>query len=149
MLKNIHPSLGPDLLYALRTMGHGDEIVIGDANFPASTLGPEVIRADGMTATDIAEAVLAHMPLDTFVDQAAWRMEVVGDPDAVPDICAEFQDLVRELAGDFKVETLERFAFYEKAKTAAYIVATTEFRLYGCLILKKGVLEADALYRVR
>ncbi|WEZ85059.1 RbsD/FucU domain-containing protein [Rhizobium sp. 32-5/1] len=119
-------------------MGHGDEIVIADANFPASTMGPTVVRADGIGAPSILEAILAHMPLDTFVDEAAWRMEVVGDPTAVPAVCVKFQSLVKKLAGDFEVMPIERFAFYERARSAAYIVATTEFQLYGNIILKKG-----------
>ena len=140
MLKGIHPLLGPDLLYALKSMGHGDDIVIADANFPSSTMGPDVIRADGVSATAMAEAILTHMPLDTFVPQAAWRMEVVGDPEAVPEVCAEFQEIVSRRAGDFTIMPVERFAFYEMARKAAYIVAATEFRLYGNLILKKGVV---------
>ena len=128
-------------------MGHGDDIVIADANFPSSFLGPKVIRADGVDAVSITEAILAHMPLDTFVPEAAWRMEVVGDPDAVPEVCATFQDLVHRLAGDFKVHAVERFAFYEMAKKAAYIVATTEFRLYGNIILKKGVVHPHEIFQ--
>lgn len=147
MLKGIHPLLGPDLLHAIRSMGHGDEIVIGDANFPASTMGPKVVRADGVDALSITEAVLAHMPLDTFVSETAWRMEVVDDPAAEPQVCIEFQKIVHRLAGDFRVVPVERFAFYERARKAAYIVATTEFRLYGNIILKKGVVLPEELYR--
>ncbi|OJF98388.1 RbsD/FucU family protein [Pararhizobium antarcticum] len=148
MLKGIHPLLGPELLHAIRTMGHGDEIVIADANFPSSTMGPKVVRADGVGAPGILEAILAHMPLDTFVDESAWRMEVVGDATAVPDICVTFQGLVKKLAGDFTVVPIERFAFYERARRAAYIVATTEFQLYGNIILKKGVVRPEELFRV-
>lgn len=148
MLKGIHPLLGPDLLHTIRSMGHGDDIVIADANFPASFLGPMVIRADGVDAVAMTEAILAHMPLDTFVPETAWRMEVVGDPQAVPEICAEFQGLVHRLAGDFTVHAVERFAFYDMAKKAACIVATTEFRLYGNLILKKGVVHPHEIFRV-
>jgi L-fucose mutarotase len=147
MLKGIHPLLGPDLLHALRTMGHGDDIVIADANFPAGFLGPKVIRADGVDALLMTEAVLTHMPLDTFVPEAAWRMQVVGDPAAVPPVCVEFQNIVRRLAGDFPVHAVERFAFYEMAKKAACIVATTEFRLYGNIILKKGVVHPHEVFR--
>lgn len=146
MLKGIHPLLGPDLLHALRTMGHGDDIVIADANFPASSMGPRVIRADGADAISMAEAVLAHMPLDTFVPEAAWRMQVVDDPSAVPPVCAEFQKVVRRLAGDFAVHSVERFAFYEMARQAACIVVTTEFRLYGNIILKKGVVLPNQVF---
>lgn len=147
MLKGIHPLLGPDLLHALQSMGHGDDIAIVDANFPASSMGPEVIRADGVDALAMTEAVLLHMPLDTFVPQSAWRMQVVGDPDAVPPVCVEFQNIVHRLAGDFTVHAVERFAFYEMTRKAAYIVATTEFRLYGNIILKKGVLHPHEVYR--
>ncbi|SOC37210.1 L-fucose mutarotase [Rhizobium subbaraonis] len=147
MLKGIHPLLGPDLLYALQSMGHGDDIAIVDANFPASSMGPEVIRADGVDALAMTEAVLLHMPLDTFVPQSAWRMQVVGDPDAVPPVCVEFQNIVHRLAGDFAVHSVERFAFYEMTRNAAYIVATTEFRLYGNIILKKGVLHPHEVYK--
>src|SRR5690606_26611711 len=113
MLKGIHPLLGPDLLHALRTMGHGDDIVIVDANFPAGFLGPEVIRADGVDVVTMTEAILAHMPLDTFVPEAAWRMQVVNDPAAEPEVCVALQAAVNRLAGDFKVHAVERFAFYE------------------------------------
>lgn len=147
MLRGIHPLLSPDLLQALALMGHGDDIVIADANFPSSSLGPKVIRADGVTATDMAEAILTHMPLDTFVPQTAWRMQVVGDPDACPEVCAEFQAIVNKRAGDFSIASLERFAFYEHARKASYIVATTEFRLYGNLILKKGVVHPHEVFK--
>ena len=136
MLKNIPPILSPDLLHALRAMGHGDESVVGDANFPASSMGPKVVRADGVDALGITEAILAHMPLDTFADEAAWRMEVVSDPAAEPEVCVQFQKLVHKLAGDFKVVPVERFAFYERERKAADIVSTTEFRLDGNIILK-------------
>lgn len=143
MLRGIHPLLGPDLLHALRSLGHGDEVVIADANFPSHSLGPRVIRLDGIDAVAAADAILTHLPLDTFVDAAAFRMEVVGDPTAVPPICQTFAELVTNLAGPFEVKSLERFAFYERARQAAFIVATGERRLYGNLILKTGVLPLE------
>jgi L-fucose mutarotase len=143
MLRGIHPLLGPDLLHALRSLGHGDEVVIADANFPSHSLGPRVIRLDGIDAVAAADAILTHLPLDTFVDAAAFRMEVVGDPGAVPPICQAFAELVTNLAGPFEVRSLERFAFYERARQAAFIVATGERRLYGNLILKTGVLPLE------
>ncbi|MEO4001515.1 RbsD/FucU domain-containing protein [Mesorhizobium sp. CAU 1732] len=149
MLRHIHPLLGPDLLFALRTMGHGDEIVIADANFPASTLGPEVIRADGMGAEAIAEAILTHMPLDTFAPVSAWRMAMVDTPDIVPPICQSFQEIVTRRAGNFAIAQLERFAFYERAAKAAFIVATGEQALYANLILKMGVVTAEETARFR
>jgi L-fucose mutarotase len=143
MLRGIHPLLGPDLLHALRSLGHGDEVVIADANFPSHSLGPRVVRLDGVDAVATADAILTHLPLDTFAEAAAFRMEVVGDPTAVPPICQTFADLVTNLAGPFEVKSLERFAFYERARQAAFIVATGERRLYGNLILKTGVLPLE------
>ncbi|KQT54896.1 ribose ABC transporter [Aureimonas sp. Leaf454] len=139
MLRHIHPLLGPDLLGALRALGHGDEVVIADANFPSHSIGPEVVRLDGIDAVAAAEAILTHLPLDTFED-AAFRMEVVGRPDEEPEVCRLFQDVVLRLAGDFPIQSIERFAFYERARKAQLIVATGERRLYGNLILKTGVL---------
>ena len=96
MLKNIPPLLSPDLLHALRAMGHGDEIVIVDANFPAESSGPPVIRLDGLLATDVADAVLSLMPLDDFVDDAAFAMEVVGNPKKREQTHKDFDKLVRK-----------------------------------------------------
>ncbi len=143
MLRGIHPLLGPDLLHALRSLGHGDEVVIADANFPSHSLGPRVVRLDGIDAIAAADAILTHLPLDTFAEAAAFRMEVVGDPSAIPPICEAFAELIRNLAGPFDVKPLERFAFYERARQAAIIVATGERRLYGNLILKTGVLTLE------
>jgi L-fucose mutarotase len=106
-------------------------------------MGPRVVRLDGIDAVAAADAILTHLPLDTFADAAAFRMEVVGDPTAVPPICIAFGDLVRRLAGPFEVARLERFAFYERARRAQVIVATGERRLYGNLILKTGVLTPE------
>lgn len=141
MLRNIHPLLGPDLLHALRGLGHGDELVIADANFPAHSLGPRVVRLDGVDAVAAADAILAHLPLDTFADRAAFRMAVVGDDASVPEITALFAAAIARHAGAFEIEALERFAFYERARGAQLIVATGETRLYGNLILKTGIIE--------
>ncbi len=141
MLIGIHPLLGPDLLHALQTMGHGDEIVIGDANFPAASQGPKVIRADGIGGVNLLTAILTHFPLDPYADTAAWRMAVVEDPNKIPEICVIYQDIVSRLAGKFTVAPLERFAFYERAKKAAYIVASGETAIYANIILKKGVVK--------
>lgn len=140
MLRGIDPLLGPDLLHALRTMGHGDEIVLADANFPANTLGPAVIRCDGIGGEALLRAVLRHLPLDSFVEDAAFRMAVVDSPEEVPEISRRYAALVAELAGPFRLAALERFAFYDRAAKAAYIVATGERAAYGNIILKKGVL---------
>lgn len=145
MLKNIDPILTADLLYTLRAMGHGDEIVIVDANFPAESCAQELIRMPGLSATQVMEAILSVMPLDDFVPQAAFHMEVVGDPTAEQPIFAEFRRILTKHEGPAaKLGRVERFDFYARAKQAFAIVATGETRLYGCLILKKGVIRPTA-----
>lgn len=142
MLRNIDPILSPELLHTLRAMGHGDEIVIADANFPGSSSGPDCIRADGSSASEVLQAVLSVMPLDTFVSDPALTMQVVGDPEAVPDAVADFQHIIDTTADNpAKVQGLERFVFYDRAANAFAIVQTGERRLYGNIILKKGVIE--------
>ena len=144
MLKNIPALLGPELLSTLRAMGHGDEIAIVDANFPAEFLGPMVIRADGIPATDILDAVLTVLPLDDFVDEAAIGMAVVGDASARPPIFDEFDAIILRHEPAMSYSTIERFAFYDRAKKAAAVVQTGEARLYGNIILKKGVIRPRA-----
>ncbi|MCX5495081.1 ribose ABC transporter [Kaistia dalseonensis] len=142
MLRGIDPIIGPDLLYTLRAMGHGDEIAIVDANFPALAMAKRLIRMDGHDAVTVADAILSLMPLDRFAaDETAIRMEVVGDPEAVPPVCTLFQDVVDRRDPGYKVVKLERFAFYERAKQSFAIVATGERRLYGNIILKMGVID--------
>ena len=143
MLKNIDPLLGPDLLAILRAMGHGDEIVIVDANYPATSSGPQLVRLDGISATRAAQAILSVLPLDDFVTDCAWHMQVVNDPQAEMPIFKEFRHLLDKHAGA-SLAGLERFAFYERASTAFAIVVTGEDRLYGNLILKKGVIRPTA-----
>ncbi len=143
MLKNINPLLSPELLMVLRSMGHGDDIAVVDANFPAASMAQRLVRLDGVTATAATDAVLSVMPLDDFVPEAAWRMEVVGDPQAEQPIFGEFRAAIGHHAGSgFRLAALERFAFYERAKAAYAIVSTGEARLYGNIILKKGVVRA-------
>ena len=142
MLKNLDPLLTPDLLHVLRAMGHGDEIVIADANYPSESCGPQVVRLDGVEATRALDAILSVMPLDDFVPEACWRMEVVGAPDEEQPVFAEFRNIIRAREGErFALASLERYAFYERASEAFAIVATGERRLYGNLILKKGVVR--------
>lgn len=141
MLRNIPAILSPDLLWALRAMGHGDEVVIADANFPATTLGVRCHRLDGLTATDVLQAVLTVLPLDKYVPNPALVMAVVDDPSAVSPVVAEFQRITTATADNpATLEKLERFAFYERAKSAFAIIQTGETRLYGNIILKKGVI---------
>lgn len=143
MLRGIDPILSPELLHALRAMGHGDEIVVVDANYPVVSNARRLIRLDGVDAVRAVDAILSVMPLDTFVDCAAFRMGVVDDPTAVPEVCRLFAETVARRQPGQTVGTIERFAFYERANKAFAHVATGERRLYGNLILKKGVLRPD------
>jgi L-fucose mutarotase len=143
VLKGIDPLLSPELLHTLRAMGHGDEIVIADANFPATTHAKRLIRLDGVAATAVVQAVLTVLPLDDFVADAAFRMAVTADanPNALPPVVAEFHKALHAVGYARAIAPLDRFAFYERARDAFAIVATGETRLWGNLILKKGVVR--------
>lgn len=144
MLKGLDPILTPELLSTLRAMGHGDEIAIVDANFPAASSGPPVIRLGGVPADAVAHAVLSVMPLDDFVPEAAWCMAVVGDPEADPPIFDGFREaLARHETAEFTLNKVERFAFYARVSACFAVVSTGERRLYGNLILKKGVVRTN------
>jgi L-fucose mutarotase len=125
-------------------MGHGDELAIVDANYPAMSSGRPVLRADGVLVPQVASAVLALMPLDEFVPCAAFHMQVVENPAAQVPIFEEFRSLLRKYEPKMaKLEGIERFAFYERVKQCYAVVATGERRLYGNLILKKGIVRPD------
>ncbi len=144
MLKRLSPLLTPDLLYVLRAMGHGDEIAIVDANYPADSAGPQVVRLDGVAATDIVDAVLSVMPLDDFVPEAAWHMQPAEGASPDQPIFDDYRKLVeKHEGGKIKLSSIERFAFYERANRAYVMVASGERRLYGNIILKKGVIRPD------
>jgi len=144
MLKGLDPLLSPELISALRAMGHGDELTIVDANYPASSAGPEVIRLDAVSATVALDAILSVLPLDDFVPDACWAMNPVEKGAKEPPIFAEFRDIIAKREGaKFKLATLERFKFYERARDSFAIVATGERRLYGNVILKKGIIRPD------
>jgi L-fucose mutarotase len=143
MLYGIDPILGPDLLHALRAMGHGDEICIVDANFPAVSNARRLIRIDAADAVTVAGAILSLMPLDTFVPNAAFVMQVVGKPKEAPPIYGLFQKAIDGRQKGFKLARIERFKFYERARTCFAIVATGERRLYGNLILTKGIVRPE------
>jgi L-fucose mutarotase len=145
MLKNLPPLLTPDALHALASMGHGDEVAIVDANFPAVRLaarGPRLVRLPGTTSADVLQAVLAVLPLDDFETPASWTMQVVGDADAVPPAAADLRQALAD-AGEGAPGSLERFAFYERAGTAFLIMQSGELRKYGNILLRKGVLAED------
>jgi len=146
MLKNIPKLVSPLMIAVLNEMGHGDEIVIADANFPVASVaaarGAKVIRADGHGGAAVLKAVIALIPLDTYAAPNALLMEVTaGDPAATP-IWEEYRKILeeREGAANTRIGSLERFAFYERAKNAYAVIATGESALYANIILKKGVL---------
>lgn len=141
MLKGLHPLLGPELLHVLAAMGHGDEIGVVDANFPAVALGRRVIRLDGASATAVLEAVLTLLPLDDFVDHPLTTMAVVGAPLAVPEVVAEFGALASRAEGrEVARQAVPRELFYERARQAFALVQTGERRLYGNVLVRKGVV---------
>ena len=141
MLKNIPPILGPDLLAILRAMGHGDEIAIVDANYPADAAGPVLVRLDGISATDVLDAILTLMPLDDFVEDAAFCMQVVGDATKREPVMDAFESIVKKHEPQMGLASLERFAFYERVSQGYAIVQSGERRLYGNILLKKGVIR--------
>lgn len=150
MLKNIDPLLNADVLHALAAMGHGDYLVICDTNFPAdsvarqTTLG-KLLRIDSVSAARATDAILSVMPLDTFIDDAAQRMEVVGSPDEIPVVQSEVQRSIDAAEGtSWPMVSVERFAFYDRAKAAYAVIATGERRFYGCFMFTKGVIPPDA-----
>ncbi len=150
MLKGISPLLNAEVLYALRAMGHGDDLIIVDSNFPSDSVARqtrlgELLRIDNTTAAEVVEAVLSVMPLDSFVDDSAARMEVVGSPDDVPSVQQEVQRAIDAAEGKpWPMISVERFAFYERAKQAYCVIQTGERRFYGCFALRKGVIPPDA-----
>jgi L-fucose mutarotase len=144
MLKGIPPILSPDLLHALRAMGHGDTISIVDGNYPADNAGRRVVRADAAGSVDILDAILAVMPLDDFVPVNAMIPEVKGDPAHDEPIFHEFRAvLARREGARVRLVKLPPAEFYPAANAAYVMVATGERRLYGNIILKKGVIRPD------
>jgi L-fucose mutarotase len=142
MLKNIPSILSPELLKILMEMGHGDELVIGDGNFPSAGYAKRLVRLDGHGVPEILDAILTLFPLDTYSDHQAWLMEVVpGDDTERPAIWDTYEEVVRTHEKGFTgFGFIERFAFYERAKEAYAIVASGERAIYANIILKKGVV---------
>ena len=144
MLKGVPAILSPQLLKVLCEMGHGDEIVIADGNFPAESMGKDavVLRADGHGVPEILDAVLKMIPLDQYTENPAALMEVVPGDDCVPVIWEQYRALLEENGEDpARIEMMERFAFYERAKKAYAIIATGESAIYANILLKKGVVK--------
>ncbi len=140
MLKNIPSVLSPELLKILMEMGHGDEIVIGDGNFPAASVAQRLVRLDGHGVPEILDAILQLMPLDTYIEAPVALMNI-GEGDELPPIWETYKNIVTEKEGDKTIEKIERFAFYDRAKKAYAVVATGETAIYANIILKKGVVK--------
>ena len=149
MLKGINPLLNADVLQALRAMGHGDDLIIADTNFPSDSVARQtalgrLLRIDA-PAAEVVKAVLSLYPLDTFVDDAAARMEIVGKPDEIPPVQKEVQKEIDAAEGkSWPMLPVERYAFYERAKQAYCVIQTGERRFYGCFAFRKGVIPPDA-----
>lgn len=150
MLRNFDNRLNADVIRALRAMGHGDELVISDTNFPSDSVARKTVigrllRMDNLTAAEAAEAILSVMPLDSFVDHPAERMEIMGKPKEIPPVQAEVQKAIDKAEGkSWPMGSIERFAFYERAKKAYCVIVTGDTRFYGCFIFKKGVIPPKA-----
>ncbi|NMP37711.1 MAG: fucose isomerase [Clostridiales bacterium] len=139
MLKGIPSIISPELLKILDEMGHGDEIVIGDGNFPAASNAKRLVRCDGHGVPELLDAILKLFPLDPYVESPVMLMQVTPGDNVVPVIWDEYKAIVAK-QGDWKFSEIERFDFYERAKTAYAIIATGESALYANVILKKGVV---------
>jgi L-fucose mutarotase len=141
MLKGIPSILTPDLLKVLMEMGHGDEIVIADGNFPAASSAKRLIRCDGNMIPELLEAILKFYPLDQYVDNPVALMEVVPGDTYKPTIWDEYRTICQQQEEFSDFDMVERFAFYERAKKAYAVIATSESALYANIILKKGVVK--------
>ena len=150
MLKGIDNRLNADVLHALRAMGHGDTLVIADTNFPSDSIARQTVvgrllRMENLTCAEAAQAVLSVLPLDTFVDDFAGRMEVVGAPSEVTAVQAEVQAEIDRAEGRPRpMIGIERFAFYDEARKAYAVIQTGERRFYGCFVFRKGVIPPEA-----
>ena len=141
MLKGIPKIVSPELLKVLCEMGHGDEIVIADGNFPSETYGKRVVRADACGGVEMLKAVLSLIPLDTYAENNFALMALTGGDTEIPKIWAEYRKIANEKDDNVREEQMERFAFYERAKKAYAVIATGEEAVYANIILKKGVVK--------
>ena len=147
MLLGIPSIINADLLWVLRAMGHGDQLVVADRNFPACTVAAEtasgrLVTMDGVNDTQAMAAILTLFPLDTFIDAQVHHMQVVGEPDTRLEVHEEVFAECRSVMPEAKMASIERFAFYDAAKKGFAVVQTSEDRPYGCFILTKGVVTA-------
>lgn len=149
MLKGINPALSGEILHALDAMGHGDDLVLTDTNFPSDALGTKSVWGHRLTIANldlpaVIHAVLSVLPLDTFVEHPAATMAVVDTPDQILPVHSQVEDAIRDTSGrSLTLERLERFAFYERAAASFCVIQTGERRFYGNIILRKGVIAPD------
>lgn len=149
MLKGIDPRLNADVLHTLRAMGHGDVLILTDCNFPSDSIGAQTVIGEALsmhnlTSAEAAEAILSVLPLDTFVDDFAGRMQIVDAPDDIPAVQSEVQAVLDAAEGRPRpMVSIERFAFYDMARDAYAVIQTGERRLYGCFMFRKGVIAPD------
>jgi L-fucose mutarotase len=144
MLINVNPLLSPNILFTLRSMGHGDRFVLSDANFPSYSHTDNLLRMDGLNLPQAAEAILSVFPLDSFIPEPVQRMQVDNKPDEVNEVHQELIDVVHKVSGySWKIGSVERQQFYAEAKKTFAIITTSDIRPYGCFIFTKGVLKPD------
>ena len=150
MLKGIDNRLNSDVLRVLRAMGHGDVLIVADTNFPSdsvarATVTGELLRMENLTCAQAVNAILSVLPLDTFVDDFAGRMEVVGNPTELPPVQQEVQAEIDRAEGRPRpMIGIERFAFYDMARKSYAVIQTGERRFYGCFMFRKGVIPPEA-----
>ena len=138
MLKGISPLISPELLKILCEMGHGDEILLADANYPAESCGPKVVRADGIDIPSLLKGIMDLLPLDTYVNE---NVILMSPNEGKPSIWERYEEVLKASGEDARIGTLSRFDFYERASKAYAVVATGERALYANIILKKGVIS--------
>jgi L-fucose mutarotase len=149
MLKGIDNRLNADVLRVLRAMGHGDVLIVADTNFPSdsvarATVTGELLRMENLTCAEAVNAILSVLPLDTFVDDFAGRMEVVGNPSEIPSVQQEVQAEIDRAEGKPRpMIGIERFAFYDMARQSYAVIQTGERRFYGCFMFRKGVIPPE------
>lgn len=141
MLKGVPAIISPELLKIMMEMGHGDEIVIADGNFPSASMGKRVARCDGHGVPEVLSAMLKLMPLDTYVESPVVLMQVVPGDNCETPIWEEYKKIIDQNQSDIVVSSMERFEFYLRAEEAYAVVATGESALYANVILKKGVVK--------
>jgi L-fucose mutarotase len=143
MLKGISAVISPELIKTLMEMGHGDELVIADGNFPSASIAQRLVRADGLGCSVLLDAILSIFPLDQYVVKPVALMAIVSGDTYKPIIWDDYRKIVKQHEPDFTdFEYMERFAFYERARKAYAVLATSEMALYANIILKKGVIKS-------